>query len=223
MKVMILAAGRGERMGNLTQNCPKPLLKVKGRCLIDWHLIKLCEAGFKDVVINVAYLSNEIIEFVGDGSKWGLNISISEEEQALETAGGIKKAIKYLGDKPFAAINADIFSDYNYENLKARSLQNNSMGHLVLVNNPEHNLKGDFGIMDNGILTMNSKRSLTFSGIAIYDPKFFSKLTEGNKIKLAPILEIAINKKCIQGELYEEIKPNIFAKSHLECFEQTRL
>ena len=203
MKVMILAAGRGERMGNLTQNCPKPLLKVKGRCLIDWHLIKLCEAGFKDVVINVAYLSKEIIEFVGDGSKWGLNISISEEEQALETAGGIKKAIKYLGDEPFVVINADIFSDYNYVNLKARSLQNNSMGHLVLVNNPKHNLKGDFGIMDNGILTMNSEGPLTFSGIAIYDPKFFSELAEGNKIKLAPILEIAINKKCIQGELFE--------------------
>ena len=203
MKVMILAAGRGERMGNLTQNCPKPLLKVKGRCLIDWHLIKLCEAGFKDVVINVAYLPKKIIEFVGDGSKWGLNIFISEEEQALETAGGIKKAIKYLGDEPFVVINADIFSDYNYKNLKNRSLQKKSVGHLVLINNPEHNLKGDFGIMDDGILTMNSERLLTFSGIAIYDPKFFSELTEGNKIKLAPMLEIAINKKCIEGEFFE--------------------
>ena len=203
MKAMILAAGRGERMGNLTQNCPKPLLMVKGRCLIDWHLIKLCEAGFKDIVINVAYLSKEIIEFVGDGSKWRLNISISEEEQALETAGGIKKAIKYLGDEPFLVINADIFSDYNYKNLKMTSLQKKSLGHLVLVNNPEHNLKGDFGIMDDGILIMNSERRLTFSGIAIYDPKFFSELAEGNKIKLAPILEIAINKKCIQGELFE--------------------
>jgi len=209
MKVMILAAGRGERMGKLTQNCPKPLLKVKGRSLIDWHLIKLSEAGFKDVVINVAYLSKDIIEFVGDGSKWELNISISEEEQALETAGGIKKAIKYLGDEPFAVINADIFSDYNYENLKNRSLQNNSMGHLVLVNNPEHNVKGDFGIMDNGILTMNSEGPLTFSGIAIYDPKFFSELTKENKIKLAPILEIAINKKCIQGELFEGLWSDI--------------
>ena len=203
MKVMILAAGRGERMGNLTQNCPKPLLKVKGRCLIDWHLIKLFEAGFKDIVINVAYLSKEIIEFVGDGSKWCLNISISEEEQALETAGGIKKAIKHLGSEPFVVINADIFSDYNYKNLKNRSLENKKMGHLVLVNNPEHNPKGDFGIMDDGILTMNSERPLTFSGIAIYDPKFFSELAEGNKIKLAPILEIAINKKCIQGELFD--------------------
>ena len=203
MKVMILAAGRGERMGKLTQNCPKPLLKVRGKCLIDWHLIKLCEAGFQDVVINVAYLSKQIIDFVGDGSNWGLNISISDEIEALETAGGIKKAIKHLGDEPFAVINADIFSDYNYKNLKMISLQKKSMGHLVLVNNPEHNLKGDFGIMDDGILTMNSEKLLTFSGIAIYDPKFFSELTEGNKIKLAPILETAINKKCIQGELFE--------------------
>ena len=200
---MILAAGRGERMGNLTQNCPKPLLKVKGRCLIDWHLIKLSEAGFKDIVINVAYLSKEIIDFVGDGSNWKLNVSISEEIEALETAGGIKKAIKYLGDEPFAVINADIFSDYNYKNLKMISLQKKNIGHLVLVNNPEHNLKGDFGIMDDGILTMTSERPLTFSGIAIYDPKFFYELTGGSKIKLAPILEIAINKKCIQGELFK--------------------
>ena len=209
MKAMILAAGRGERMGNLTQNCPKPLLKVKGKCLIDWHLIKLSEAGFKDIVINVAYLSKEIIDFVSDGSNWKLNITISEEIEALETAGGIKKAIKYLGGDPFAVINADIFSDYNYKNLKNRSLENKKMGHLVLVNNPEHNPKGDFGIMDDGILTMNSERPLTFSGIAIYDPKFFSELAEGNKIKLAPILEIAINKKCIQGELFEGLWSDI--------------
>jgi len=216
MKVMILAAGRGERMGYLTQNCPKPLLKVKGRCLIDWHLIKLCGAGFKDVVINVAYLSKEIIEFIGDGSKWGLDISISVEEQALETAGGIKQAIKHLGDEPFAVINADIFSNYNYQNLKNRSLENERIGHLVLVNNPEHNLKGDFGIMDDGILTMNSERPLTFSGIAIYDPKFFSELTEGNKIKLAPILETAINKKCIQGELFEGLWSDIGTPERLK-------
>ena len=218
MKAMILAAGRGERMGNITQNCPKPLLRVKGRCLIDWHLIKLYDAGFKDVVINVAYLSKEIIEFVGDGSKWGLNISISEEEQALETAGGIKQAIKYLGDEPFAVINADIFSDYNYKNLKNRSLENKRMGHLVLVNNPEHNPKGDFGIMDDGILTMNSERLLTFSGIAIYDPKFFSEVAEGNKIKLAPILEIAINKKCIQGELFEGFWSDVGSPERLNMF-----
>ena len=209
MKAMILAAGRGKRMGNLTQNCPKPLLKVKGKCLIDWHLSKLCEAGFKDVVINVSYLSKKIIEFVGDGSNWQINISISEEMEALETAGGIKKAIKYLGDGPFVVINADIFSNYDYKNLTIRSLRNGSMGYLVLVNNPEHNLEGDFGLMDDGTLTMNSDRLLTFSGIAIYDPKFFSELTLGSKIKLSPILEIAINKKCIQGELFEGVWSDI--------------
>jgi MurNAc alpha-1-phosphate uridylyltransferase len=205
MKAMILAAGRGKRMGHLTKNCPKPLLKVKGRCLIDWHLSKLYEAGFRDVVINVSYLSKEIIEFVGDGSKWKLNIFISEEIEALETAGGIKKAIKYLGDDPFIVINADIFSNYDYKNLKIRSLKNNSMGHLVLVNNPEHHLEGDFGLLDDGAITMDSDCLLTFSGIAIYNPKFFSELTEECKIKLSPILEIAINKNCIQGELFEGI------------------
>ena len=205
MRAMILAAGRGKRMGHLTKNHPKPLLKVKGRSLIDWHLSKLYDAGFRDVVINVSYLSKEIIEFVSDGSNWGLNISISEEIEALETAGGIKKAIKYLGDDPFVVINADIFSNYDYKNLTMRSLHNGSMGHLVLVNNPEHNLEGDFGLLDDGALTMNSDRLLTFSGIAIYDPKFFSELTEGSKIKLSPILEISINKNCIQGELFEGI------------------
>ena len=203
MKAMILAAGRGKRMGNLTQTCPKPLLKVKGRCLLDWHLSKLCEAGFKDVVINVSYLSKEIIEFVGNGSIWGLNIAISEEAEVLETAGGIKKAIKYLGHDPFVVINADIFSNYDYKNLIIKSLDNRSMGYLVLVNNPEHNLEGDFGLLDDATLTMNSDRLLTFSGIAIYDPKFFSELTVGSKVKLSPILEIAINKKCIKGELFE--------------------
>jgi len=203
MKAMILAAGRGKRMGNLTQTCPKPLLKVKGRCLLDWHLSKLREAGFKDIVINVSYLSKEIIEFVGDGSNWKLNIAISEEGEVLETAGGIKKAIKYLGHDPFVVINADIFSNYDYKNLIIKSLDNRSMGYLVLVNNPEHNLEGDFGLLDDATLTMNSDRLLTFSGIAIYDPKFFSELTVGSKVKLSPILEIAINKKCIKGELFE--------------------
>jgi N-acetyl-alpha-D-muramate 1-phosphate uridylyltransferase len=203
MKAMILAAGRGKRMGNLTQTCPKPLLKVKGRCLLDWHLSKLCEAGFKDIVINVSYLSKEIIEFVGDGSIWGLKIAISEEAEALETAGGIKKAIKYLGDDPFVVINADIFSNYDYKNLIIKSLDKRSMGYLVLVNNPDHNPKGDFGLLDDATLTMNSDRLLTFSGIAIYDPKFFSELTLGSKIKLSPMLEIEINKNCIKGELFE--------------------
>ena len=205
MKAMILAAGRGKRMGNLTQTCPKPLLKVKGRCLLDWHLSKLSAAGFKDVVINVSYLSKQIIEFVGDGLIWGLNIAVSEEAEALETAGGIKKAIKYLGDDPFLVINADIFSNYDYKNLIIRSLDKGCMGYLVLVKNPEHKLKGDFGLLDDATLTMNSDRLLTFSGIAIYDPKFFSKLIVGSKIKLSPILEIAINKNCIKGELFEGV------------------
>ncbi|MBT4182998.1 MAG: nucleotidyltransferase family protein [Nitrosomonadales bacterium] len=203
MKAMILAAGRGLRMGSLTQNSPKPLIKVKGKSLIEWHLNKLSEAGFRDVVVNVSYLSDKIIEFIGDGSKWKLNITISEEIEALETAGGIKKALKYLGAEPFVVINADIYSAYNYKNLEIKTLENKSMGYLVLVNNPNHNPEGDFGLLRNGCLTMRANSLLTFSGIAIYDPKLFSELTEGSKMKLSPILENAINKNYIKGELFD--------------------
>lgn len=150
MKAMILAAGRGNRMGCLTQDSPKPLLKVKGKCLIDWHLHKLSEAGFRDVVINVSYLSEKIIKYVGDGSKWHLNITISSESVALETAGGIKKAITYLGSEPFVVINADIFSNYDYQKLKSIIFKNTTLAYLVLVNNPDHNLKGDFGLSKDG-------------------------------------------------------------------------
>ena len=136
MKAMILAAGRGNRMGSLTQDSPKPLLKVKGKCLIDWHLHKLSEAGFRDIVINVSYLSEKIIQYVGDGSKWHLNITISNESVALETAGGIKKAITYLGSEPFVVINADIFSNYDYQKLKSIIFKNTTLAYLVLVNNP---------------------------------------------------------------------------------------
>lgn len=203
MKAMILAAGRGNRMGSLTQDSPKPLLKVKGKCLIDWHLHKLSEAGFRDIVINVSYLSEKIIQYVGDGSKWHLNITISNESVALETAGGIKKAITYLGSEPFVVINADIFSNYDYQKLKSIIFKNTTLAYLVLVNNPDHNIKGDFGLSKDGAVIINANELLTFSGIAIYDPKLFLGLEKGKKIKLSPILKNAIDKNLIQGEFFE--------------------
>ena len=203
MKVMLLAAGRGKRMRSLTTNIPKPLLEVRGKCLIDWHLEKLSKAGFKDVVINVSYLSDKIIQHIGDGKRWNLDIIISNEPEALETAGGIRKAILHLGYGPFVVINADIFSDYDYRNFKNILLKQTSLGHLVMVNNPAHNANGDFGLTENGILMKNNDKLLTFSGIAIYKPELFKNLKEGIKIKLSIILESAINKKSIQGELFE--------------------
>ena len=203
MKAMLLAAGRGKRMKSLTTNIPKPLLEVKGKCLIDWHLEKLSKAGFKDIVINVSYLSDKIIQHIGDGKRWNLNIIISHEPEALETAGGIRKAIFHLGYGPFVVINADIFSNYDYTNFKKIPLEETSLGHLVMVNNPAHNTNGDFGLSKNGTLMMNHDQLYTFSGIAVYKPQLFANLKEGIKIKLSEILESAINKKLIQGELFE--------------------
>ena len=182
MKAMLLAAGRGKRMRALTANIPKPLLEVRGKCLIDWHLEKLSKAGFKDVVINVSYLSDKIIKHISDGKRWKLNIIISNESEALETAGGIRKAIFYLGNDPFVVINTDIFSDYDYRNFKNIPLKQASLGHLVMVKNPAHNANGDFGLTKNGILIMNDDQLFTFSGIAIYKPKLFANLKEGIKI-----------------------------------------
>ena len=119
---MILAAGRGKRMKELTKETPKPLILTKGKPLIEWHLEKLSATGFQDIIINICYLPAMIKNFVGDGSSWGLNVTYSEENPVLETAGGIKNALPYLGDEPFAVINADIFSNFDYAKLRLINL-----------------------------------------------------------------------------------------------------
>ena len=160
---MILAAGRGERMGELTKETPKPLIRVKEKPLIEWHLEKLSISGFQDIVINVCYLPEMIKDFVGDGSKWQVNITYSEEDPVLETAGGIKNALSFLGKEPFAVINADIYSNFDYAKLRSINLNNNSDGYLVLVENPDHNQSGDFGILEDNYLALNSETLYTFS------------------------------------------------------------
>ena len=199
MRAMILAAGRGERMRPLTDTLPKPLLKVDGKPLIVWHLEKLSACGFKEIVINVAHLGYKIIEALGDGSKWGVNISYSDEqdEGALESAGGILKALKLLNNKPFLVVNADIWCDYEFDqefDLKDK------LAHLILVQNPEHNPNGDFGLKQNLVLN-TSDIKYTFSGIGYYSPKLFEGLTYG-KSALAPLLRSAIDKEKISGSLY---------------------
>lgn len=199
---MILAAGRGERMKELTKKTPKPLILIKAKPLIEWHLEKLSTAGFQDIVINVCYLPAIIKNFVGDGSKWKLNVTYSEENPVLETAGGIKNALPYLGKEAFAVINADIFSNFDYAKLRLINLNNTSDGYLVLVENPEHNKSGDFGLSQNNYVTLNSKISHTFSGIAVYHPRFFNSLKRGVKMQLLPLLKNAISNSLIKGELF---------------------
>ena len=216
MKAIILAAGRGERMGYLTIDKPKPLISVRGKPLIEWHLEKLSATGFEDIVINVCYLSEIIKDFVGDGSRWQLKVTYSEENPILETAGGIKKALPFLGNDPFAVINADIFSNFDYAKLRIINLNNSSDGYLVLVGNPEHNQVGDFGLLEDNCLALNSEILYTFSGIAVYHPRFFVEMEAGVKMKLFPLLKESISNSLIKGELFKGIWSDIGTPERLK-------
>ncbi|EDZ63357.1 nucleotidyl transferase [Sulfurimonas gotlandica GD1] len=213
MKAMILAAGRGERMRPLTDTLPKPLLEVHGKPLILWHLERLVASGFKEVIINIAHLGHKIPKALGDGSNYGISITYSDEqdEGALESAGGIVKALPLLGDEPFLVVNGDVFCDYVFD---ANFDLGDKLAHLILVPNPEHNLKGDFGL--NGTSVLNEdKIKYTFSGIGYYSPKLFNNLEYG-KSALSPLLRDAIAKNEVSGELFNNIWHDIGTPQRLE-------
>ena len=200
MKAMILAAGRGERMRPLTDVTPKPLLQAGPHRLVEYHLLNLAQAGFTDVIINVAWLGQQIIEELGNGEKYNINISYSNEgDQALETGGGIFHALPLLGEEPFLVINGDVWTDYPFENL--RSFQLKDKAHLILINNPEHNPEGDFAIKNSRLLNDERDR-YTFSGIGIYSKDFFTTSSDG-KYPLAPMIRKCIDSNEISGEVYE--------------------
>jgi len=199
MKVMILAAGLGERMRPLTDKTPKPLLKVGGIPLILWHIERLAHDGFKEIVINIAHLGYQIPEALGDGSEWGVHISYSDEQEegGLESAGGIVKALPLLGDETFLVISGDIWCDYDF--VYDKKLPEGILAHLILVPNPEHNPEGDFALND-GFVT--DAKAYTFSGIGYYSPKLFEGVPYG-KSALAPLLREAMKEGNVTGELYE--------------------
>ena len=199
MKAMILAAGLGTRMRPLTDKTPKPLLKVGGIPLILWHIERLAHDGFTDIVINIAHLGYQIPEALGDGSEWGVNITYSDEQEegALESAGGIVKALPLLGDEPFLVVNGDIWSDYDFQD--HRKLAEGILAHLILVPNPEHNPDGDFALIDNKVV---DAKAYTFSGIGYYSPKLFEDVPYG-KSALATLLRDAMKEGKVTGELYE--------------------
>ncbi len=199
MKAMILAAGRGERLRPLTDTTPKPLVKVAGKSLIEYHLNNLAKAGIKEIVINTAWLANKIHTELGDGSNYGVTIQYSDEDEALETAGGIIKALPLLGDKPFLVVNGDIWCDYDFSKLP--ELPSNIQAHLILVNNPEHNPKGDFALR-NGLIENSAETMHTFSGIGIYTPDFFSGQQTG-ATPLAPIIRHKCEDGLVSGEHYD--------------------
>lgn len=199
MKAMILAAGRGERLRPLTDTTPKPLIRAGNRTLLDWHLTALADAGFAEVVINTAWLGQRIREAVGDGSGHGLRVIYSDEgERALETAGGIIRALPLLGGEPFAVINGDIWTDYPRSRLVPPT--GNALGHVVLVDNPPHNPGGDFTLLGKRVHTTDEHR-LTFAGIGVYHPALFRDCPDG-VVALGPLLRNAADADRLTGEHY---------------------
>jgi MurNAc alpha-1-phosphate uridylyltransferase len=195
---MILAAGRGERMRPLTDHTPKPLLMAGDCPLIVHHIRALGKAGITNLVINHAHLGRQIEAYLGTGQRFGVNISYSAEGEgaALETGGGIFKALPLLGNSPFLVVNADVWSDMDYSGLAIGDVD----AHLFLVNNPDHNLQGDFVLTDGKVHWQGSAK-LTFSGIGIYRPQLFTGCESG-KFPLAPILRDAMDRNRVSGELF---------------------
>ena len=205
MRTMILAAGRGERMRPLTDTCPKPLLPAGGLPLIGWHLRRLAGAGLRDIVINHAWLGEQIERTLGDGSDWGVSIRYSPEAQALETAGGIAQALPLLGDEPFLVINGDIWCDWNparAHTIAARLEALDWLAWCVLVDNPEHHPRGDF-LLDSGRLADGDATRLTFSGIGVYHPQLFADVARGTRAPLAPLLREAAARRRAGAERHD--------------------
>ena len=201
---MILAAGRGERMRPLTDHTPKSLLEVNGKSLISMIIISLSRAGITELVINLAHLGEKIAATLGDGSALDVRITYSRETEALETAGGIAYALPLLGDEPFIAVNADVYSDYDFAALvmAARRLQaTGPLAHLVLVNNPPQHPRGDFGLADGKVRSDVTTR-FTFSGMGAYHPALFAGVTRGSRARLADLLIAAMPTGQVTGELY---------------------
>lgn len=195
---MILAAGRGERLRPLTDNLPKALVEVHGESLLERHLRSVRAVGVETVVINLGWLGNQIVERIGSGSNFGLNVVYSpEDDDILETGGGIHRALPLLGSAPFLVVNADILTDMP---LPAASLDDDDVGHLVLVPTPGQKSSGDFDLAD-GRVQNGDNAEFTFSGVAVYRPEMFAECTPG-RFPLAPMLRTAANAGTLGGSVY---------------------
>ncbi|MEO0435762.1 MAG: N-acetylmuramate alpha-1-phosphate uridylyltransferase MurU [Pseudomonadota bacterium] len=204
MRAMILAAGKGERMRPLTLHRPKPLLEVADKPLLVYHLERLRDAGIRELVVNVSWLGEQIVEHIGSGERWGLAIQYSREEEPLETAGGIVRALPLLGDAPFIVINADVWTDFDcstwVSSLSEKSSWVTRDAHLLLVPNPEHHPQGDFSLVDRSV-HRRGENPVTFAGIAAYHPRFFAECAGGVQA-LLPLFLNSIDKRTLAGELY---------------------
>lgn len=215
MRAMILAAGRGERMGELTKNTPKPLLRIANQYLIENVIYGLKAAGISDIVINISYLAEQIKQALGEGRRYGVHIAYSEEEQRLETGGGIVKALPLLGSSPFIVVSADIMTDYRFDQLPADP---SALAHLVLTDNPSFHPKGDFGLQQDHV-SLTAQPRLTFANIAVYRPELF-QTQQALYFPLSQLLFPAIEKSLVTGEYFQGKWHNIGTPEELSLVNQ---
>jgi len=221
MKAMILAAGRGERMRPLTDRMPKPLLAVKGRPMIEWIIAALVRAGVRELVINHAHLGEQIEQALGNGSRLGAFIRYSAEGEALETAGGIARALPLLGNHAFIAVNGDLWCDYDFSRLAAHNLDSD-LARLVLVPNPAHHPGGDFALAGDRLASRgDAARMHTFAGIGLYRPELFKDVGSGAKAALAPLLRTAMDQGRIGGELHQGVWHDVGTPERLAALNAT--
>jgi len=207
---MLLAAGRGERMGTLTATQPKPLLTIGDRALIEHHIVRLAASGIDELVINLSYRGSEIRKRLGDGGRFGVSIEYSEEgEPPLETGGGIVHALPLLGREPFLLVNSDLYTDFDFRVL----IEGPRVPTLVLVPNPPHHVRGDFGFED-GFVTASPPLS-TYAGIAVFDPQWFAVLAPGRR-PLKPVLDAAIARRELQGLKFSGLWLDVGTPERLE-------
>lgn len=216
MKAMILAAGYGKRMGHLTQETPKPLLKVGGKSLIFYHLEALAKAGFTEVVINTGWLGEQLELAIGSGGQFGLKVLYSREQVPLETAGGIRKALPLLGEQPFLVVNGDVWTNIDFS---ALTLPENKLAHLVLVDNPEHNPEGDFSLSSQGEVVKPGGSVFTFSGVGYYHPQLFLQYGLAED-KLGNVLRLAMQDHKVSGEYFQGVWWDIGTPERLEQLDQ---
>ncbi len=202
MKAMILAAGLGTRMRPLTDHTPKPMLRVAGVPLVEHHVRNCVQAGITDIVINHAYLGEQIEDYLGDGARFGCSIQYSREGVPLDTGGGIFRALPLLGDARFIAMNADVWSDYPLANLLERAREKTStLAHLVMTDNPSQHPHGDFYLRDGRVSETGEGAKLTWTGLRVLDPALFAGCSDG-VFSIVPLLKQAMKENRVSGEYY---------------------
>ncbi len=219
-QAMILAAGKGTRLRPLTLETPKPLVEVGSQALIVWHIKALKAAGITDITINASWLADKLMDTLGDGSDYGVNLHWSVEDEPLETAGGIFQALHSgkLQDAPFILVNSDIWTTYDFGQLQDYKLGSDQKAHLLLIDNPEHNNGGDFAI-NNGLASeqpIGDADKYTFSGISVISPHLVDGLAVGQPAPLAPLLKQAMLKFQVTAEVITDSWIDVGTPERLE-------